>query len=311
MEGLVLQTTGSWYQVETENKEVYPCRLPGRFRLEDKRTTNPIAVGDRVIIQQEDGTGDWVIEEILPRNNYIVRQSPRQKHARHIIAANIDQAMLIVTISQPRTSTGFIDRFLIAAETYHIPVIIVVNKMDLLRDKDKRKLDEILEVYPPLGYPVLTVSAEKNEGLAAVASAMAGKTTLISGHSGVGKSTLINALHPGLNLRTRQISSKWEKGMHTTTFATMYPFMENAYIIDTPGIKEFFVVEIAPEELSGYFPEMREKLQQCQYNNCLHFNEPGCAVREAVEAGEISFSRYANYLNILENLQSVNYWERL
>jgi ribosome biogenesis GTPase len=311
MKGLVLQSTGSWYQVETERKDVFPCRLPGRFRQEDNKTTNPIAVGDRVVIQFDEETGDRVIEEILPRSNYIVRQSPRQKHARHIIAANIDQAMLIVTVSQPRTSTGFIDRFLVAAETYHIPVIIVVNKMDVLRDKDQCKLEEILEIYPPLGYPVLTVSAEKKMGLESVTDEMKGKTTLISGHSGVGKSTLINALQPGLDLKTKHISSKWEKGMHTTTFATMYPIMQDAYIIDTPGIKEFFVVEIAPQELSGYFPEMREKLQQCQYNNCLHFNEPGCAVREAVEAGEIAFPRYENYLNILENLQSVNYWERL
>lgn len=311
MKGKVLQTTGSWYVVEIPSGQTFQCRLPGRFKLEETKTTNPIAVGDNVSIHTEAGTGEMVIEDIEPRKNYIVRQSPRQKHYKHIIAANIDQALLIVTVSQPRTSLGFIDRFLVAAESYHIPVTILVNKMDVLREKDQEKLNEMLEIYPALGYPVITASAEKRMGLDAVSDLLKGKTTLVSGHSGVGKSTLINAINPDLNLRTKKISSKWEKGMHTTTFATMYRLTEDAYIIDTPGIKEFFVIEIEPSELSGYFPEMRDKLTACQYNNCLHFTEPGCVVKAAVENGEIAYSRYENYLNILENLQSVNYWERL
>lgn len=310
MEGIVLQTTGSWYLVRTHQGS-HQCRLPGRFKQEESKTTNPIAVGDKVTVAIDTSTGDMVIEAIHPRNNYIVRQSPRQKHYKHIIAANIDRALLIVTVSQPRTSLGFVDRFLVAAESYHIPVTILVNKIDALRKKDERMLDEILDIYPALGYPVITASAEQRIGLDEVSALLSNKTTLVAGHSGVGKSTLVNALNPELSIRTKKISSKWEKGMHTTTFATMYEVFPESYIIDTPGIKEFFVIEIKPEELSGYFPEMRERVGGCQYNNCLHYNEPGCAIKTAVEQGEIAYSRFENYLNILENIRSVNYWERL
>jgi ribosome biogenesis GTPase / thiamine phosphate phosphatase len=310
MEGIVLQTTGSWYLVRTDQGS-HQCRLPGRFKQEENKTTNPIAVGDKVAVAIDTTTGDMVIEAIHPRSNYIVRQSPRQKHYKHIIAANIDRALLIVTVSQPRTSLGFVDRFLVAAESYHIPVTILVNKIDALRKKDERVLDEILDIYPALGYPVITASAEQRIGLEEVSALLRDRTTLVAGHSGVGKSTLVNALNPELSIRTKKISSKWEKGMHTTTFATMYEVFPGSYIIDTPGIKEFFVIEIQPEELSGYFPEMRERVGGCQYNNCLHYNEPGCAIKTAVEQGEIAYSRFENYLNILENIRSVNYWERL
>jgi ribosome biogenesis GTPase / thiamine phosphate phosphatase len=310
MEGIVLQTTGSWYSVRTATG-VHQCRLPGRFKQEENKTTNPIAVGDHVCLTTDPATGDMIIDAIHPRSNYIVRQSPRQKHYKHIIAANIDRALLLVTVSQPRTSLGFVDRFLVAAESYHIPVTILVNKIDALRPKDEPVLEEILEIYPRLGYPVITASAEQGRGLEVVSDLLRHKTTLVAGHSGVGKSTLVNALNPNLNLRTKKISSKWEKGMHTTTFATMYEVMPESYIIDTPGIKEFFVIEIKPEELSGYFPEMRALAGACQYNNCQHYTEPGCAVKAAVENGEIAYRRFENYLNILENIRSVNYWERL
>jgi len=311
MKGKILQSTGSWYYVRTEDGKQYPCRLPGRFKQDLSKTTNPIAVGDDVILSRDDFSGDLVIQDILPRKNYIVRQSPRQKHFKHIIASNIDQALLMVTISQPRTSPGFIDRFLVIAEAYHIPVTILINKTDVLRAKDQPMLDEILQIYPSLGYPVLLASAEKKQGIAEVRTLLENKITLIAGHSGVGKSTMVNALNPGLNIKTKNISRKWEKGMHTTTFATMHELFDNSYIIDSPGIKELFVIEIRPEELSGYFPEMRERAQQCQYNNCLHENEPNCAVKAALENGNIAWSRFESYLGILNDIRSVNYWERM
>jgi ribosome biogenesis GTPase len=311
LKGIVLQTTGSWYAVQCEDGQVVECRLPGKFKLEELKTTNPIAVGDRVNVNTDADSRDKIIDEIFPRHNYIVRQSPRQKHHKHIIAANIDQALLIATISQPRTSTGFIDRFLIAAESYHIPVTILINKSDLLKEKELQKLEELKAVYEPLGYKVITASAEKKDGLDAVKAMLQDKATLVAGHSGVGKSTLVNALQPNLNIKTQRLSTKWQKGMHTTTYATMYRLYDSTYIIDTPGIKEFFVIEIQPEELSGYFPEMRARIQECEYYNCLHFNEPGCAVKAAVENGEIAYSRFENYLNILNDIQSVKHWERL
>lgn len=286
------------------------ARLKGKFKLDELDTTNPIAVGDRVVLEAAENSGEWLITEILPRTNYIVRQSPRHKHQRHIIAANIDQAFVIATISQPRTSLGFIDRFIAAAECYHIPVSIIVNKTDLLREKDKDKLAEWMSIYNPIGYELLPVSALNPADVEQVRQRILNKTTLISGHSGVGKSTLLNQVNPDLKLKTGAISSKWEKGMHTTTFATMHEVLPDSYIIDTPGIKEFALLHVEPEELSGYFVEMRALAEQCQYNNCRHVNEPNCAVLAAVEAGDIAISRYESYLGILDNIESVNYWER-
>ncbi len=310
MKAKVLQSTGSWYQVRIENGDVLKCRLPGRFKLEAQKATNPIAVGDDVIIEHDTQSGDYVIEEILNRKNYIVRQSPRQKHLKHIIASNIDQAIIIVTISQPRTSLGFIDRFLIVSESYHIPVTIVINKVDTTTKKDEKILAKILEIYPSIGYPVLQASAKTGTGIDQIKDLLKDKTTLVVGHSGVGKSTTVNAINPSLQLKTAQISNKWQKGMHTTTFATMYEIFDNSFIIDTPGIKELFVIEIEPEELSGYFPEMRDLLQNCQYNNCLHENEPNCAVKDALIEDKIAESRFESYLSVLENIRSVDYWER-
>lgn len=306
----ILQSTGSWYQALTEKNDIIKCRLLGKFKLEEQKSTNPIAVGDDVILVHDKASGDYVIDDILPRRNYIVRQSPRQKHLKHIIASNIDQAVLIVTISQPRTSLGFIDRFLVVAEMYHIPVTIVVNKIDTTTKKDEIVLEKILDIYPAIGYPVILASAKTGQGIEDIQQLLTDKTTLVVGHSGVGKSTTINAINPQLNLKTANISNKWQKGMHTTTFATMFEIFDNSYIIDTPGIKELFVIEIEPEELSGYFPEMRKVSANCQYNNCLHENEPNCAVKDALLEDQISDSRFESYLGILENIRSIDYWER-
>jgi len=310
MKAKVLQSTGSWYQAKTENGKIIDCRLPGRFKQKEQKSTNPIAVGDHVIVQQDLDTEDYIISEILERKNYIARQSPRQKHLKHIIAANIDLALLVVSISQPRTSLGFIDRFLVIAASYHIPVTIVINKVDILSENDQSVLIQILDTYPKIGYPVVTASALNGDGVEDIKNLLNQNTTLVIGHSGVGKSTLINAINSDLTIKTAPISRKWGKGMHTTTFATIYEIFENSYIIDTPGIKELFVIEIEPEELSGYFPEMNTVSQNCQYNNCLHENEPNCGVKEALANDEISLSRYASYLHILENIRSIDYWER-
>lgn len=310
MKARILQSTGSWYQARAESGQVISCRLLGKFKLEEQKSTNPIAVGDEVILAQDTQSSDYVIEEILPRRNYIVRQSPRQKHLKHILAANIDQAILIVTISQPRTSLGFIDRFLVVAEMYHIPVTIVVNKIDATSKKDEAVLQKILDIYPSIGYPVILASAINMQGIEEITELLKDKTSLVVGHSGVGKSTTVNAINPALQLKTAKISNKWQKGMHTTTFATMFEIFDNSFIIDTPGIKELFVIEIEPEELSGYFPEMRKVSQGCQYNNCLHENEPSCAVKDALLEDQIAESRFESYLGILDNIRSIDYWER-
>ncbi len=309
MKGRIIQTTGSWYQILSDDK-IITARLKGKFKLEDTDTTNPIAVGDLVSLEETD-RHEFVIDEILPRTNYIIRQSPRNKHQRHIIASNIDQAMLVVTIAHPRTSLGFIDRFIAAAESFHIPVKIVLNKTDLLQKEKETEQQEYLRiVYNHLGYEVLETSAETKEGIDQVRHCLENKTTLVAGHSGVGKSTLLNAINPELNLKTGKISEKWGKGMHTTTFATMYKILENSFIIDTPGIKEFMMLQVEPEEVSGYFIDIKKYAEGCQFNNCLHQNEPNCAVKEAVENSLIAPTRYENYLNIIQNIRDINYWER-
>jgi ribosome biogenesis GTPase len=256
-------------------------------------------------------TNEFIIIEIKNRKNYIIRQSPRNKHQRHIIASNIDLALLIVTISQPRTSLGFVDRFIAAAESFHIPVKIVINKIDLLqKSKDKELLEYMQLVYQKIGYEVICSSTVTQEGIAQIQNVLNNKTTLVAGHSGVGKSTLLNSINPNLNLKTGAISKKWDKGMHTTTFATMFQLMENTFIIDTPGIKEFMMLHVEPEEVSGYFIDIKKYSEDCQFNNCMHLNEPNCAVKEAVEQHKIAATRYENYLNIVENIKDINYWER-
>ncbi len=302
MKGKVLKSTGSWYTVQTENGQLLDCRLKGKFRLSDLDTTNPVSVGDDVIVSDEEDMDANVITEVLPRQNYIVRQSPKQSAQRHIIASNIDQALLIVTVAKPRTSTGFIDRFLVTAEAYAIPTHIVFNKQDALTEKELKKQQSIAQVYEDIGYPVYYTSVPEEKNVETIHELLKGKTTLLSGHSGVGKSTIINSIYPDLNLRTKEISKKVKKGMHTTTFVEMHALPDDAYIIDTPGIKEFGLTDIEAAEVSGYFPEMRERLDNCQFNDCLHMNEPECAVKEAVENGDISEERYHNYLSIVENL---------
>ncbi|HXH20337.1 MAG TPA: ribosome small subunit-dependent GTPase A [Chitinophagales bacterium] len=304
LRGRVLRSTGSWYLVRLDDGRRVDCRVKGKFRLEGEKITNPVAVGDKVVVELEESVQTAVIAEILPRTNYISRQSPRQKQARHIIAANIDQAFLIATVAMPRTSTGFIDRFLLTAEAYGIPAHIIFNKQDILGEKELAKQDEVVKIYRHISYPVHLISALSAPDVETIKSLMDGRTTLLAGHSGVGKSTLINAIHPQANLRTGHISDFSLKGKHVTTFAEMLELPFGGYVVDTPGIKEFGLLDIEPEEVSHYFREMRDLLSCCKFNNCLHINEPKCAVRQAVQEGKIPEERYKNYLNILEDCQT-------
>ena len=299
MKGTIIKSTGSWYTVMQEDGAVIECRIKGKFRIKGIKSTNPVAVGDKVEFVPEDGTG--MITGIEERKNYIIRKSINLSKQSHIIAANIDQGFLIVTLVLPRTSTGFIDRFLITAEAYGIPVNIIFNKTDVL-DKELHILQkEMIFIYENIGYKCYEVSALKKENTEVIKKLMKDKVNLVAGHSGVGKSTLVNVLEPGLNLKTASISSAHNKGMHTTTFAEMHPLSFGGFIIDTPGIKELGIIHMNKQELSGYFPEMRVLKNQCRFNNCLHVNEPDCAVKEAVERGEISGSRYHSYLSILNS----------
>ncbi|ERM84838.1 GTPase RsgA [Rhodonellum psychrophilum GCM71 = DSM 17998] len=300
MKGRVIKSTGSWYIVKAGD-ELLKCRLRGKFKQDDLKLTNPIAVGDYVEIKKEADQPTWTIDEIHLRENYIIRKSTRKNHFSHIIASNIDQAFLMVTLNNPRTSLGFIDRFLVSTESFRIPATIVVNKTDLIhKEKDKEYLQDIREIYEPLGYPVLEISA-LNEGdlKEKFLSLLKGKTTLLSGHSGVGKSTLLNKLIPEAQQQTKEISKFSAKGVHTTTFAEMFALEGGGYLIDTPGIKEFGILDIDDNVLSHYFVEMRKYLGQCKYNDCRHLNEPGCVVLEKLEEGYIHPYRYDSYINIL------------
>ncbi|MBX3254815.1 MAG: ribosome small subunit-dependent GTPase A [Chitinophagaceae bacterium] len=309
MEGLVYKSTGSWYIVKTAGGEIYNARIKGKFKIDsDITSTNPVTVGDIISFEpEEDTAGSAIITHIHKRRNYINRQSPSHKHLHHIIAANIDQILLLCTLKEPRTSQGFIDRFLITAEAYHIPAVLLFNKSDLFRKKEVEKYEQWKEMYEAIGYKVLLISLLKNEGLDAVNDIFTNKTTLISGHSGVGKSSFINRLMPSVALKTQEVSGWSGKGLHTTTFAEMYDLPLGGRIIDTPGIREFGLVDISKQELSHYYPEMRNLLSQCQFNNCLHTSEPGCAVKEAVANGEIHEDRYVSYFNILESIEEKRY----
>lgn len=311
MQATIYRSTGSWYTAKTEEGEIFQARMKGILKLDGKITsTNPIAVGDVVEIVREDGdvtANNAMITEITARRNYIVRSSPHKKTQKHIVAANMDQAMLICTVKEPRTSNGFMDRFLVTAAAYHIPVILVFNKWDIYNEKDLEKFDELRDLYENIGYKVLLVSAETTDGLDELKAAMKDKTTLMSGHSGVGKSSLINRLLPGLDLRTTAVSGWSGKGLHTTTYAEMYDLPEGGRLIDTPGVREFGIVDIPKPELSHYFLEMQPYITECQFNNCLHINEPGCAVKEAVNEGEIDVERYVSYASILETIQEEQY----
>lgn len=299
MQGIVIKSTGSWYIVLTENGEEVNCRVPGKFRLKDQGSTNPIAVGDQVEIAWEADGQNAIINELLPRKNYIVRRATNLSRQQHIIAANMDLAVLLITLAQPRTSTGFIDRFLVTAEAYHIPVALLFNKFDLYSVQEVEVMREYEALYDKLGYFCLEISALTGHNIFQLNSLLQHKTTLFSGHSGVGKSTLINQLIPELKLKTSNISGYSSKGVHTTTFAEMHAIAGGGFIIDTPGIKELGVVDFKKEEVCHYFPEMRELLLSCKFNNCLHVDEPHCAVIKAVEEQKIALSRYESYISIL------------
>ena len=298
MKGLILKSTGSWYEVEGEDKEIYAARMRGKIRLDGIKETNPVAVGDYVLLQIEKDK-EGIITEILPRQNFISRQSVKKTGHAHIIAANIDQALLVVTWAKPRTSLGFIDRFLVAAESFRIPQIIVFNKEDLLDDEERKEIENLISLYSSLNVKCILLSAKNEEVAQLLFPILQNKKTLFSGHSGVGKSTLINQLG-NINQKTSLISDFSSKGIHTTTFAEMFSLDENTYIIDTPGIKELGLVDISEEELSDYFVEMRELRLSCKFGSrCLHHHEPSCAVKEAVSTGKIAQSRYSNYLSML------------
>lgn len=307
--GLVYKSTGIWYTVKTEDGNMWNARIKGILKIDGITSTNPVAVGDRVKLEFEDTEeAGAMITEIEKRNNYINRQSPANKYQHHIIAANLDQSMLIATLKDPKTSQGFIDRFLVAGESYHIPSIIIFNKMDIYRKKEMDLLEERREMYEEVGYKVLPVSLKDKTGMEELEALLRNKTTLLSGHSGVGKSSFINAVAPDIVLKTQDVSGWSGKGIHTTTFAEMFDLPAlKARLIDTPGIREFGLVDIPKQELSHYFPEMRSRLNDCQFNNCLHVNEPGCAIKQAVEAGGISMDRYVSYCMILDSIDARNY----
>lgn len=304
MTGIVYKSTGSWYSVKDESGTFRNARIKGVFKIDGITSTNPIAVGDTVDFETEnEKEGTVTITKIHDRRNYITRQSPRAKYQHHIIAANLDQSLLLATLKEPRTSQGFIDRFLVACEMYHVPAIVVFNKTDLYKDKEWAQYERLKEVYETVGYAVFPISIKEGKGIDDVKQLLKGKITLLSGHSGVGKSTFINAVMPGSKIRTQDVSGWSGKGLHTTTFAEMYDLPFGGQIIDTPGMREFGLVDVEKEELSGYFPEMRQRLNDCQFNNCQHINEPGCAIKDAVIAGEIDEDRYVSYVNILESLK--------
>lgn len=306
MKGIVVKSTGSWYNVKLENGEVVEARIQGKFRIKGIRSTNPVAVGDVVTIKQDENLNNVIIE-IADRKNYIVRKSINLSKHSHIIAANIDQAVLIVTISQPKTTTGFIDRFLISAEAYHIPTVLVFNKIDLYNKVELDELTSLMNIYTKIGYECIAVSALNNENLEVIKDVLKNKTSVVSGHSGVGKSTLLNTIEPTLDLKTSTISEMHEQGKHTTTFAEMFDLSFGGYIIDTPGVKAFGLIDFDKADLSHYFLEMRAILDHCQYSNCQHINEPKCAIKDAVAKNEIADFRYNNYLSMYNDDEEENY----
>ena len=302
MTGTVYKSTGSWYTVKTEDQQVFECRIKGKFRMQGIKSTNPIAVGD-VVDFELDNTSDTVtgtIHHIHDRKNYIVRKSVNLSKQTHIIASNIDVVFLLITINNPPTTTSFIDRFLVTAEAYGIESVLIFNKIDTYDEAMRDEQAYLQYIYSQIGYKFLKVSAVQKDGLKELSQMMIGKVSMFSGHSGVGKSTLVNALEPKLNLKTKNISEQSKQGQHTTTFAEMYDLSFDAKIIDTPGIKGFGIVDLEPAEISGYFPEFFKLKNDCKFHNCLHKEEPHCAVKKALEENKIAWSRYTSYLKILE-----------
>ncbi len=305
MQATIYKSTGSWYNVKADNGEIYNARIKGIFKIDGITSTNPVAVGDKVVIEEDtESERSAMITEILPRENYIARVSPHNKNQHHIVASNLDQTLLFATLKDPKTSNGFIDRFLVSAEAFHVPAILVFNKSDLYKKKELETLEKWRKVYTAIGYTIVVLSLETGEGLPELQNLLKNKTTLISGHSGVGKSTFINKILPEKNIKTQDVSGWSGKGMHTTTFAEMYDIEGNGKIIDTPGIREFGLIDVPPAELSHFFPEMRALLHGCRFNNCLHVNEPNCAVKkELINDGAISEMRYISYLSILDSIE--------
>ncbi len=308
MKALVYKSTGSWYIVKTSDGKQYNARIKGVLKIDGITSTNPIAVGDEVEMEMENELeSTTTITTIYDRFNYVARQSPHNKYQHHIIASNLDQSLLFATLKDPKTSTGFIDRFLIACEMYHLPAIIVFNKSDLYKKKELEKFEEVKATYEKVGYKVILASVHENIGVDEIKANLKNKKTLLSGHSGVGKSTFINTIFPELGLRTQQVSDWSGKGLHTTTFAEMFDLPFDGKIIDTPGIRELGLVGITKQELSGYFPEMKALVNDCQFNNCMHINEPDCAVKKAINDGSIAIDRYVSYMSILDTMVDRKY----
>jgi len=308
MRALVYKSTGSWYTVKNQAGGIYNARMKGVFKIDNITSTNPVSVGDEVEIEPENEIENTVtITKIHDRRNYVNRQSPRHKYQHHIIAANLDQSVLFATLKEPRTSQGFIDRFLVACEMYHVPAAIVFNKSDLHRKKEEQKYEEWKQMYESIGYKTFLVSVEKQTGIDELKEFLKNKISLLSGHSGVGKSSFINIIYPELILKTQDVSRWSGKGLHTTTFAEMYDLPFGGKIIDTPGMREFGLVDIAKQELSHYFPEMRVRINDCQFNNCLHINELDCAIKKALEDEEINIDRYISYCKILDSIEERKY----
>ena len=309
MKATIYKSTGSWYVTKTFEGQTFNARIKGVFKIDEEITsTNPLAVGDEVeLVPENEIESSAMIVDIYPRRNYITRQSPAHKKQQHIVAANIDQSLLFATLKDPKTSTGFIDRFLVTCEEYHIPAIIVFNKADLYRKKELERYEELEEMYGAAGYKTLLISLKSGEAMDEMTELLRDKVTLLSGHSGVGKSSFINSLFPSLQLKTKDVSGWSGKGMHTTTFAEMFDLPGGGRIIDTPGLREFGLINVSRQELSHYFPEMRALIGECQFNNCLHVNEPGCAVKKALDEGLIYAERYISYCVLLELIDERNY----
>ena len=308
MKARIYKSTGSWYSVKQENGQFSQARIKGVIKLDAITSTNPIAVGDWVdCAMEEDAEQAVMIHTIAVRDNYVARQSPHNKRQQHIIASNMDQSILLATLKSPKTSQGFIDRFLVSCEAFHIPAIIVFNKADIYGPEELERYAELEEMYQAVGYQVLLISIEQKIGLEPLDALLKNKTTLVSGHSGVGKSSLINYLFPDLELTTQEVSGWSGKGMHTTTFAQMYDYPGGGAVIDTPGMRELGLVNLEKEELAQYFPEMRARMQGCQFNNCQHINEPGCAVKAAVEKGLISEARFFSYVDLWHGIEEKKY----
>jgi ribosome biogenesis GTPase len=308
MKARIYKSTGSWYVAKAGNGRMYNARIKGIFKIDEITSTNPLAVGDEVEMVVEDIQEESaMIDQIYDRRNYVARVSPHNKRQHHIIASNLDQSILFATLKDPKTSQGFMDRFLVSCESYHIPAIIVFNKADLYKKKEMERFALLKDIYEAVGYKVVLASVQEKTGIDEVKELLHNKTTLLSGHSGVGKSTFINAVFPEFNLRTQEVSGWSGKGLHTTTFAEMFDLASGGQIIDTPGVREFGLVDITKQELSHFFPEMRALINDCQFNNCMHINEPGCAVKEAVNAGAVSVDRYVSYLTILDTMEENSY----